>query len=210
MELAIAALRDGSEHLNLVAFDRGGSEGELFSYEVQRDRPAGERQYSVGIRREAAAHEYPVGAEGTVAVSKYVEGSVSIKHICLHGNATTDERSGPRSPGQVGIVAMCKALHRNQSVLSLSIRTIDVTDDTCRVLGDALTHHPTLEHLRLSKNNLSIRSMEPLANALRGHQLSELEISHNTITGAGAELLCSGLVSNANMRSLILDEVGLN
>ena len=151
MERAISALRNGSRHLNLVAFDRGGSGGELYSYEVSKDRPRNEEEDSVGIRGEAAAHEYPVGEEGATAVAKHICLSQSLTQLSLHGNSIqdSDKRIAPSAMTTNGIAAICEALKNNKTLQYFSIKSLDMSEQSAKNTAEVLETHPTLTYLSL-------------------------------------------------------------
>ena len=211
MELAIAALCRGSRHLNLVAFDRGHSGGELFSHELQRDRPVPDTDDAVGRDKEVAAHEYAVGEEGTVAVAKHIALSKSLTQLTLHGDSTTtsDERTGPRSISARGVAAICEALHINTSVTSLTILSLTLDQNSVQHVAEVIRQHPTLVSLSLINAGLDMEHCSYLSDALKLDTLTYLDVSRNDISGAGAELLCAGLRENKSLQHMTLDNAGI-
>ena len=212
MELAIAALRRGSRHLNLVAFDRGNSGGELFSHELQRDRPVPEEEDAVGKSREVAAHEYAVGEEGSVAVAKHIAHSQLLTQLTLHGNSVAgaaDEKTGPRSISERGVEAICSAMAKNTSITSFSILSLTLKQCSVKCIADMIPLHPTLTSLSLINAGLDMDHCSALSRGLKLDILTTLDISRNDISGAGTELLCAGLRENRSLKEITLDSAGI-
>eukprot|EP01065_Artemidia_motanka_P030969 TRINITY_DN37129_c0_g1_i1.p1 TRINITY_DN37129_c0_g1~~TRINITY_DN37129_c0_g1_i1.p1 ORF type:complete len:367 (+),score=127.15 TRINITY_DN37129_c0_g1_i1:58-1158(+) len=204
MEKAIAAVRGGTRHLNLVALSAGSSRGDLFSNEVEEKGWAGPEEDAVGARAEAAAHEYAVSTIGAEAVAKHVAECSTLTQITLHGE-------GDRSIGPDGVAAICKALHKNQSVESLSISCLTLPPASVEAVADALRHHPAMRELRMHRNNLTGGSCRALAPAVRPSALRRLELTGNDIGGSGAESLATALRTGAaDLEELVLDDAGVD
>eukprot|EP01060_Flectonema_neradi_P007047 TRINITY_DN14871_c0_g5_i1.p1 TRINITY_DN14871_c0_g5~~TRINITY_DN14871_c0_g5_i1.p1 ORF type:complete len:180 (+),score=22.97 TRINITY_DN14871_c0_g5_i1:72-611(+) len=156
MERAIHALRNGSRHLNLVAFDRGSSDGELYSCGVTNIRP--EEEDALGVRGEAAAHEYPVGEEGAIAVAKHISLSESLTQLSLHGNSTQDpeNRVAPSAMTTTAVASICDALKINRTLRYFSIQSLDMSEESAQSTANVLQSHPTLTSVSLINAGLFV------------------------------------------------------
>eukprot|EP01063_Lacrimia_lanifica_P023624 TRINITY_DN31252_c0_g1_i1.p1 TRINITY_DN31252_c0_g1~~TRINITY_DN31252_c0_g1_i1.p1 ORF type:complete len:411 (+),score=142.15 TRINITY_DN31252_c0_g1_i1:90-1235(+) len=209
MEEAIDALRRGTPHLNLVAYEKGSSGGELFSATVAKNRETPVTEDAIGIHGEAAAHEYAVGEEGCVAVAQHVRKSTALRTLTLHGSSDQPaDAPGPKAIAEKGVLAMCAALHENASVTDFTIMSLNLTAAMCDGVAAALPKHPALRDFSLINNNFPIPESGRLAQALCASQVKSFTLTRNDLSGPGAELLCAGLVA-APLEELVLTESGV-
>lgn len=169
---------------------------------------------------------YKIGDERMRALAQALEQSAPYQHLLLADNRLTDKslvtlmhalqtrkvelRSLDMSHNRVGIKttdALAETMRDLTGLMSLKLYDVGLNDEQTELLCSSIAKSPTLQQLNLGRNQIHQRGAQAIADLVRSsspRRMHKLDLSWNSIAGAGATALAEALQSNYTLTDLNL------